>query len=225
MTTQSGRARASSASRAEARRRARLAAQGLPPTDEEPAETSAGSPGGSPGGGGFLRRMFPPAAPLPGKPDPLVGFDYDGPMRGVVSTLWLLARRPLVWMAFGLLWAASYLATNAFSASIIGIVASLGTFATLVAAGWIGWQRPWAYGAAAAALGQLIYGGVLAVAALNGYDIDGPGRAVPVANAIVSLFVSAIFMTAVGALAGFYGGYLRRRLAEPRPGRTAVRRR
>jgi hypothetical protein len=223
MTTESGRSRASSASRAEARRRARLAAQGFPPTQDEPAETAAVTPGQP--GGGFLRRMFPPAAPLPGKPDPLIGFTYTGRMRSVVSTLWLLARRPLVWIAFGVLWAASYLATNAFSASPIGVVASLGTFATLVACGWIGWQRPWAYGAAAAAVGQLIYGGVLTVAALNGTDIDGPQQAVPVVNAIVSLFVSGIFMTAIGALAGFYGGYLRRRLAEPRAGRAVTRRR
>ena len=195
----------------------------MPPVDDEAAETAATAPGQP--GGGFMRRMFPPAAPLPGKPDPLLGFTYTGRMRGVVSTLWLLARRPLVWIAFGVLWAVSYMATNALSSTAIGIVASLGTFATLVASGWVGWQRPWAYGAAAAGVGQLIWGLVLTVWALNGTDIDGPGQAVPVLNAIVSLVVSGIFMTAVGALAGFYGGYLRRRLAEPRPGRAVTRRR
>lgn len=169
--------------------------------------------------------MFPPASPLPGKPDPLAGFDYHGPFRTLVTTLWVLGRAPLVWLAFGVLWAAAYLATNALGGTFLGTIASLLTFGSLVAAGWLGWRRPWAYGAAAGATGQLLYGAFLGIAAASGTDIDGPDRSIPVGQAVTSLITSGIFMMAIGALAGFYGGYLRRRLAEPRAGATRARRR
>lgn len=214
-------------SRAEVRRRARLAAQGQP-VDEELVD-DAGSPTPSPAasrpGGSFLRRMFPPAAPLPGKPDPLGAFSYGGPLRGVVGTLYLLTRSPLVWIAMGLLWTLCYSVTTFYAGSIYAVVTSLGTFAALVAAGWIGWQRPWAYGAAAAMLGFLGYAAVLTALALNGVDIDGQDTSIPPSQVAVSLALNGVFMIAVGALAGFYGGYLRRRLAEPRPGAAKARRR
>jgi hypothetical protein len=224
MSTESQRSRSTASSRAEARRRARLAAQGQLPAEDAWADETATPTANAPSGG-ILARMFPPAAPLPGKPDPLAGFSYDGPFRTLVSALWLLGRAPLVWLAFGVLWAIAYLVTNAFSGSLLGVIASLVTFASLVAAGWLGWRRPWAYGAAAGAIGQLLYGAFLGVSAASGADIDGPGRSIPVGQAITSLITSGIFMMAIGALAGFYGGYLRRRLAEPRPGATRARRR
>ena len=224
MSTESQRSRSTASSRAEARRRARLVAQGQLPADDEGADESPASPRSAPSGG-ILGRMFPPAPPLPGKPDPLAGFRYDGPFRTVVTTLWLLARAPLVWLAFGVLWALAYLATNALGSTILGTIASLLTFGSLVAAGWLGWRRPWAYGAAAGATGQFLYGAFLGVAAASGTDIDGPDRTIPVAQAVTSLVTSGIFMMAVGGLAGFYGGYLRRRLAEPRPGAGRARRR
>ena len=95
MSTESQRSRSTASSRAEARRRARLVAQGQLPADDEGADESPASPRSAPSGG-ILGRMFPPAPPLPGKPDPLAGFRYDGPFRTVVTTLWLLARAPLV---------------------------------------------------------------------------------------------------------------------------------
>ena len=223
MSTESQRSRSTASSRAEARRRARLAAQGQLP-DEEAADAEAANPRPAPGGG-ILARMFPPAAPLPGKPDPLAGFSYDGPFRTVVSSLWLLGRAPLVWLAFGVLWAIAYLATNALGGTFLGTVASLFTFGSLVAAGWFGWRRPWAFGAAAGATGQILYGAFMGVTAASGADIDGPGRSIPVDQAVASLISSGVFMIAIGALAGFYGGYLRRRLAEPRPGAARARRR
>lgn len=214
-----------SRTRAEARRRARLAASGQPIEDGVDDETPPVRGGTTVQGGSFLRRMFPPAAPLPGKPDPLAGFRYQGPLRGVVSTAYLLARHPLVWIAMGLLWALCYSVTTFYAGSIFAVVTSLGTFVALVAAGWLGWPRPWAFGAAAALLGFLGYAAILTALALNGVDIDGPDATIPPTQAAVSLAVNGLFMVAVGALAGFYGGYLRRRLAEPRPGGARPRRR
>lgn len=201
-----------------------MAAQGQLPPDDAAADEGPG-PARSAPTGGILARMFPPAAALPGKPDPLAGFSYDGPFRTLVTSLWLLGRAPLVWLAFGVLWAIAYLVTNAFSGSPLGVVASLVTFGSLVAAGWLGWRRPWAYGAAAGATGQFLYAAFLGITAASGADIDGPGRSIPIGQAITSLITSGIFMIAIGALAGFYGGYLRRRLAEPRAGATRARRR
>ena len=223
MSTESQRSRSTASSRAEARRRARLAAQGQLPTEDEGAEETA--PAGRASSGGILGRMFPPAPPLPGKPDPLAGFTYEGPFRTVVTSLWLLGRAPLVWLAFGVMWAIAYLATNALGGSLLGTIASLLTFGSLVAAGWSGWRRPWAFGAAAGATGQVIYAAFLGATAASGADIDGPGRSIPLGQAITSLVTSGIFMIAIGALAGFYGGYLRRRLAEPRAGATRARHR
>ena len=43
---------------------------------------------------GFLHRLFPPAPPLPGRPDPLAGFDRSGPLRPVRERLFLLRQAP-----------------------------------------------------------------------------------------------------------------------------------
>ena len=125
----------------------------------------------------------------------------------------------------GQVWTLCYSVTTFYAGSIFAVVTSLGTFVALVAAGWLGWQRPWAFGAAAALLGFLGYAAILTGLAVSGVDIDGPDSSIPPSQAAVSLAVNGLFMVAVGALAGFYGGYLRRRLAEPRPGTTRARQR
>lgn len=139
-------------SRAEARRRARLAAQGQPIDDDRDDEPAPAS--GSPQGGGFLARIFPPAPPLRGHERPLEGFEYAGSprFRGIAEAIWLLARNPLAWIGMGALWAVSRLLTDN---SLLGIVMSVVSFGSLIAAGWLGWRRPWLYGAAAALLGWL----------------------------------------------------------------------
>jgi hypothetical protein len=213
------RSRHTAESRAEARRRARLAAAGYdvdePATETAAATTSTRQPG-------LLQRIFPMPPPLPGHSDPLAGFTYAGPFGSVVRTLYLLGRRPIVWIGFGITWAICYVATTLLGNSVIGIVASLGTFGSLVAAGWFGWPRPWAYGGMAAALGYLIFSGVLAVLALSGQPLTQ--QPIEPVQAAVSLAFSGVFMTLIGALAGFYGGYLRRRLAQS-SGRAATTRR
>jgi hypothetical protein len=200
------RSRSTLESRAEARRRARLAASGY----EVDAETAEPAPEPS-RPAGILQRMFPMPPALPGYADPLGGFGYTGPFGSVVRTLYLLSRRPLVWLGFGVTWAACYVGTTLLGNSIVGVVASLGTFGSLVGAGWFGWPRPWAYGAASAALGYVIFSLVLAVLALSGEPLTT--TPIEPLQAAISLTLSGLFMTFIGALAGFYGGYLRRRLA------------
>jgi hypothetical protein len=139
-------------SRAEARRRARLAAQGQ--TVDDDVEEAATSPERPPQGGGFLSRLFPPAPPLPGHERPFEGFSYAGrpAFRGIAEAIWLLARNPLAWIGMGALWAVSRLLTDQ---TAIGIIMSVVSFGSLIAAGWLGWRRPWLYGLAAALLGWL----------------------------------------------------------------------
>ncbi len=221
----SNRSRREAEARAEARRRARRQAQGFDPVDEddgpEPDEPATGSPaGGFSGGmaGGMLGRLFPPAPPLPNRPDPLAGFTYDGPLRGAVSGLYLLARNPVAWIAPGALWAVGRLLTTN---SLVGIFASLISFAALIGAGWLGWQRPWLFGLLAALVGMLVFAGI-GTALLSG----NPEVEFTVSQLFLGLLFQESFQPLFGALAGWYGGYLRRRLAvtAPPPQRSSRRR-
>jgi hypothetical protein len=210
------------ASRADARRRARQLARGEDVTDAPEPEPSASGPTPTQPRASFLDRMFPPAAPLPGHGDPLANFHYDGPLSQVVATGYLLMRNPLIWIAMGVAWAVTYFLQIVFQSSAIGIVASMLSFVALIAAGWIGWQRPWAYGLAAAILGFLLYAIFLLLNILRipaGDNVFNSGQ-------FALYVVSYLFMQAIiGVIAGFYGGYLRRRLSEPRPARRNQRRR
>lgn len=204
--------------RAEARRRARLQAQGR--LEEEQDEVEA-PPARRPSGS-LLQRLFPPAAPLPGKPDPLAGFTYTGRLRPVVSSLWLIPRNPLAGIVMGLLWAAAYIITVQEDRSVVGSIASFVSFGALVAAGWIGWQRPWLYGFVAAVIGYLLYAGYAIFALAGTAALDKPGATTLAAS---FLLTNGILQAGIGALAGFYGGYLRRRMADPATRQAAAARR
>ncbi len=202
------------ATRADARRRARQLARGEEPVDrEEPPEVNSRAADGGQPRGSFFDRMFPPAAPLPGRGDPLAGFHYQGPLRQVVATGYLLTRNPLVWIAMGVAWAVTYFLQIVFQSSLIGIVASMLSFVALIAAGWIGWQRPWAYGLAAAILGFLLYAIFLL---LNILRIPTNGNVFNGADFAFFVVSYLVMQSIIGVIAGFYGGYLRRRLSEPR---------
>ncbi|HTI30437.1 MAG TPA: hypothetical protein VL687_08775, partial [Methylomirabilota bacterium] len=142
------------AERREARRRARLQAQGR--IDEEEQEEVEAAPARRPSTP-LIERLFPPAAPLPGKGDPFAGFTYTGRLRPVVASLWLIPRNLFAGVGMGVLWAAAYILVDQYAGTTIGSIASFASFGALVAAGWIGWQRPWLYGLAAAAIGYLLY--------------------------------------------------------------------
>jgi hypothetical protein len=212
--------RLAAANRAEARRRARHIAQGrdLGEGDEQEPETAATGRATTPSGS-FLTRLFPSAPPLPGKPDPLAGFSYTGPLRGLVSGLYLLARTPAAWVVPGGIWAVAELMFRlGIPDPLLGTVASLVAFGALIGAGWAGWQRPWAFGLAAAVLGVTLFSGILGTAALLA---RAPGAS--------ALYIEAasqeLLQLAFGALAGWYGGYLRRRLAAGPSRARSVRRR
>jgi hypothetical protein len=207
--------------RAEARRRARLQAQGRVVDEEqdEVEETPARAPSPS-----LFQRLFPPAAPLPGKPDPMAGFTYAGAMRPLVANLWLIPRNLFAAVGMGILWAAAYLITIQYAGTVPGSISSFVSFGALVAAGWIGWQRPWLYGLTASVIGYLIYTAyALFVIATTGPTI-GATQLTP-GQVALSLTLNGLLQAGIGALAGFYGGYLRRRIADPATRQAAAARR
>ncbi len=168
-----------------------------------------------------MQRLFPSAPPLPGKSDPLARFGYQGPLRSAVATLYLLGRNPLAWIAMGVVFGVSYLAMLIYAQQPIGVIASVLSFVALIAAGWIGWQRPWAYGLAAAIFGYLLF----VVFLLVSFGRIAEGDKFDAAAFTQYYGVTGLLQAVIGIVAGFYGGYLRRRMAEPRPGPTTRRRR
>lgn len=205
--------------RAEARRRSRLAAQGRVPEAEE-GETETARPRQP--SMSFFQRLFPPAAPLPGKPPPLTGFTYAGRLRPVVLGGWLVRQNLPAGILMGIVWAAAYILVDQYGRSLFGTIASFVSFGALVAAGWIGWQRPWFYGFVAAALGYILYAGYV-LAALSGKPgVVQPG---PTSTLATILATNGLLQLGIGALAGFYGGYLRRRIADPATKQAAAARR
>lgn len=193
------------ARRAEARRRARLAARGeLPEPEADDPE-----PEQRPGRGGFLARMFPPAPPLPNRGDPLAGFTGGGPLRPITERLFLLRRNPLAWTLPGLAAFVGFLGSFSFGSGILGLVGTFLLFGGLIAAGWFGWQRPALFGVAAALLGFVIATAiVLFTFSSLGATPETFGEPVTV---IGQLVVQGLYQCALGFLGGWYGGYLRRR--------------
>ena len=212
------RSRRSAEERAEARRRARYAAQGREDEleDEEDDEKESGS--GAEQRGSFLTRLFPPAPPLPGKPDPLAGFAYAGPLRGVVAGAYLLARHPVPWLGMGALWAVARL-TLPFG-DVITIFASILSFGALIAAGWIGWPRPWLFGLMASLVGIALYATIFGLLVGPAQDEFTTGEVIAGSFSQEVVQLQPLF----GFVAGWYGGYLRRRMASA-PSSAARRRR
>lgn len=181
----------------------------VPETDvAQPATTQARPPG-------LFARMFPPAPPLAGKGDPLAGFAYRGRFRGLVAGAWLLVRHPLPWGVSAAGWAVLQFvliqigeASEAGSATLVTFAITLGQYGLLIAAGWIGWQRPWLFGAMAGLMGTVLLG---LIAGLNAFA-NGDSFSVVAVAVGVSATYGAVYGF-IGAFAGFYGGYLRRRMA------------
>jgi hypothetical protein len=192
-------------SRAEARRRARLAARGAPVEDDELDEAETEEPQQR---GGILSRLFPRAGPLPGKPDPLGAFDYQGPLRPIAVRIFLLRANPLAWLGPAVVWAGARI-LDPPPEGLVGLPLS---FLALGVAGWFGWQRPTLYGTAAAVLGYLIS---LAVA-FSFFLSQGvaPSTFGETTQLLGELVLLGATEAGIGFLTGWYGGYLRRRSAE-----------
>jgi hypothetical protein len=193
-----------SASRAEARRRARLAARGELP-DEEQAEPVAEQPRQR---GSFLTRMFPPAPPLPNRPDPLAGFTGSGPLRPVTERIFLLRRNPLAWILSGIGAFIGYIASLSYGGeNVLGLVGTFVMFGSLIGAGWFGTPRPTLYGTAAGFVGFVVASAVVLLSfAGRGVGVDTFG-----VGAIGQLLVQGLYLSGLGFIGGWYGGYLRRR--------------
>jgi hypothetical protein len=222
------RSRRAADSRAEARRRSRQLERGYEPGDDEGEEAAAQDGSGrraSGLGGGFLGRLFPPAPPLPNRPDPLAGFAYQGPFRSVAAAGYLLAHNPRAWLLPAIPWAAaqalSYLSPPDYNP--LQLITLLVSVFAVIAAGWIGWQRPWLFGLAAVVAGTLVEAIFISLL-LGPLGIGDNDRLAYFIGIIVFQIVQLQWL--LGALIGWYGGYLRRRMAvaQPPPQRRGARR-
>lgn len=202
--------------RAEARRRARLAARGGLPEDDadevEPETTQRR--------GGFLQRLFPPAPPLPNRPDPLAGFDASGPLRPVRERFFLLRRNLMAWVPTGVLAFVGYLASVLYGNSMLGLFGTFALFGSLIAAGWFGWQRPTLFGTAASLLSYVL---VTLLILIQLGQMGVRPDTLPPEQVLPDLTLRAVYQAGLGFLGGWYGGYLRRR--QTQLGSDAKRRR
>lgn len=193
-------------SRAELRRRSRQVARGEIAEEETP-DTAEEAPVGP--GTGILGRIFPPAPPLPNRPDPLAGFDRTGPLRPIRERLFLLRSNLIAWIVPGVLAFVGFLASVFYARGLLGLLGTLVLFGSLVAAGWFGWQRPTLYGTAASVLGFLFSSGLILYSfASQGAGPDTFGTPAAVA---LRLLTDGLIQAGLGFLGGWYGGYLRRR--------------
>jgi len=202
-------------SRAEARRRARSGDapdQSEGSADEQPSKAARPS---------LLASFFPPAPPLRGMPDPLARFTYRGPLRLMVSGLWLLAKHPFVWGAPALGWAFAQILLLLLVRHPLTFLVSVVQFVLLIGAGWIGWQRPWLFGMVGAMVGLFAYLGLVLVIGTQLAPADQSGWTAIAIGVIAGLGLIQPF---IGAVAGFYGGYLRRRMQAPMPVKSSGRR-
>ncbi len=207
MSTRTSRERA--ASRAEARRRARLTARG---ESVEDLEGDVVEPPAPERRGGFLTRIFPPAPQLAGRPDPLRDFDPDGPVPPVRERLFLLRRNLLAWIPTGLIAFLGFYASFFYRGNLIGLVATFAQFGALIAAGWFGWQRPTLYGTAAGALSGVVTALMVFVDFIRlGAPPETFGSPTGIA---INAVITVLYQMAFGFLGGWYGGYLRRRQSQ-----------
>ncbi|HET7520085.1 MAG TPA: hypothetical protein VFK61_00945 [Candidatus Limnocylindria bacterium] len=218
----STRTRREADSRAAARRRSRQLERGELETAEEAAAEQAA--GGQPAARrGILSALFPPAPPLPNRPDPLAGFTYSGPLRSVAAWFYLLGRNPRAWLLPAIPWAMtqSLILLTPPNAGALQTISVMVGVTCLLAAGWIGWPKPWLFGLATAVAGTLLQALFLALL------VRPLGAAAdPVASffGVILLQISQA-QWILAAFVGWYAGYFRRRLAsqsrrEPQRGRS-----
>ena len=195
--------------RAEARRRARLAARGeLVDEPEAPPEPEVARPSGS-----LLGRLFPATPPLPGRPDPLAGFDESGPLRPVRVRAHLLRQNLPAWLLPGVVAFLGYSTSLFFGAeSFVSLLGTFVLFGALIAAGWFGWQRPTLFGTAAAVVSYILVTAFVLFTSLQvGVTPDAFG---PPGEVAAGVALQGVFQASLGFVGGWYGGYLRRRQSQ-----------
>lgn len=196
------------ASRAEARRRARLSARGELPAEE----LSGDDPDPAPDRGSFFGRLFPSAPPLANRPDPLAKFDRNAPLRAIRERLYLLRKNPLAWVLPSLTCFVGYFGSMTGGGSGLGLVGTFVTFGSLIAAGWFGWQRPSLFGTVTALIGFVMVWAVV-FASFTGQGV-GPTTFGEPLEVLGSFLLQGAVQGGLGFLGGWYGGYLRRRQAQ-----------
>jgi hypothetical protein len=168
------------------------------PVEPEPAQ-----------GGGFLRRLFPAAPPLPGRPDPLAAFDPSGPLRPIRERIFLLRHNLLAWLGTGVVAFLGFFASTFYGSSLLGLIGTFALFSALIGAGWLGWQRPTLYGTAAGLVSYILGTAVILFTFTQlGAAPDTFGTPLQVTT---QLLLQAAYQAGLGFLGGWYGGYLRRR--------------
>jgi hypothetical protein len=192
------------------------------PADEEGEEETGATR--APAGAGVLGRLFPPAPPLPNKPDPLAGMQYSGPFRSVVGAAYLLANHPRAWLLPAIPWASAqtlaYLSPPSYSP--VQIITVLVSVLAVIAAGWIGWERPWLFGLASVVAGTMIEAIFLALL-FDPLGVDETSAGTVFIGIVAFQILQLQWI--LGAFIGWYGGYLRRRLAASNPPAAPNRRR
>ena len=163
-------------------------------------------------GGGFLRRLFPPAPALPGRPDPLAGFDPSGPLRPIRERAFLLRSNLLAWLGMGVIAFLGFFASTFYGGDVLGLIGTFALFSALIGAGWLGWQRPTLFGTAAGIVAYILGAGmILFMFAQLGAAPETFGTPIQV---IGQLLVQGAYQAGLGFLGGWYGGYLRRRQSQ-----------
>ncbi len=157
----------------------------------------------------FLQRIFPPAPPLPNRPDPLAGFDRSGPLRPVRERLFLLRHNLVAWLVMGIVAFLGYIASSFYGSSLLGLIGTFVLFGSLIAAGWLGWQRPPLFGTAAGLIGFVLAAGFI-VFSFAQADVT-PDTFGSAGQFATQLGLQAFYQAGLGFLGGWYGGYLRRR--------------
>ncbi len=101
-----------------------------------------------------------------------------------------------------------YIASLSYGgANVLGLVGTFIMFGSLIAAGWFGTQRPTLFGTAAGFVGFVVASALVLLSfAGRGVGIDTFG-----VGAIGQLFVQGLYLSGLGFIGGWYGGYLRRR--------------
>ncbi|MCA1588016.1 MAG: hypothetical protein LC744_05035 [Chloroflexi bacterium] len=193
------------ASRAEARRRARLSARG----ELTPEEPTGDDSDPTPSRGGFFGRLFPPAPPLPNRPDPLAKFNRHAPLRPLRERMYLLRRNPLPWVLPSLTCFIGYFLSQTNRGNTLALIATFLTFGSVIAAGWFGWQRPSLFGTVAALIAFVLFWVVVILTVADrGAGPTDFGEPLELA---ASFLLQGLIQGGLGFLGGWYGGYLRRR--------------
>ena len=132
-----------------------------------------------------------------------------------------LVRHPLPWGIAAVGWAVLQLGLLVTPRqNLIAFAITLGQYGLLIGAGWFGWQRPWLFGTAAGIFGVVFHAVIAGIVTIQAGEDASAALAV-----VGSLSALLLLYGLVGAFAGFYGGYLRRRMAAQSAATTRGKRR